>query len=404
MSFLENAKLFIPALSGLPVTVWDRKDQTLEIFEKEFCFLPAVQPLYTAKGMQRFFEQKKENRIYKITDALDTHVVIINMCAQIVILGPYTDTPWRDAAAKVLLAGCCLQEDKFIPYKIYRCSLPFVEKNRAEDIAVFMLGNMVEFTDLNPIYVDMSEKKIEMDSLQTPPAYDEIEHIKKRYLFESKIMEAVRQGNSDQVFKLFHNNQELLIGVRFLTNSLHDKIASAFAIRVLVRHAALQAGLEPVFVDALSQEYAQKMHCASDAAQLHDILRQYIIAFCQAVRSNQKNNYSRYVRSALQYIELHLSQHITVDELCRINHITRQYFSQLFKKETGKTVKQYMNQARCERAAELLESSSLPIQEIGQYVGYEDTNYFTRVFKKQMGISPQEYRKQKAFYHKVNRS
>ena len=55
-------------------------------------------------------------------------------------------------------------------------------------------------------------------------------------------------------------------------------------------------------------------------------------------------------------------------------------------------------QMRCECAAELLESGCLPIQEISQYVGYDDTNYFARVFKNQVGISSQEYRKRKSFY------
>ena len=143
---------------------------------------------------------------------------------------------------------------------------------------------------------------------------------------------------------------------------------------------------------------------AGDEAQLHGFMRQYIIAFCQAVRNNQKSNYSQYVKSAVQYIELHLNKPVTVDDLCRANHITRQYFTKLFKKETGKNVKQYVMRVRCERAAELLETSSLPIQDISQYVGYEDTNYFARVFKKQMGISPQGYRKQKVFYHKMNQN
>lgn len=398
MDFLENAKLFIPALSGLNMTVWDGKDQEFQTFENAFCFLPVLQPLYTMKGLQSFLERKEKNRIYEITDALDTHAIIINMCGQIVILGPYTDTPWQDTAAKVLLAGCGMQAEQFIPYKIYHCSLPFVEKSKAENTAAFVLENMVAFPDLNPICVDLHEKKLENGFQQISPVYSESEQVKRRYAFESQIMDAVRQGNSDQVFKLFGKNQEMSVGIRFLTNSLNDKIASAFAIRVLVRHAALQAGLEPVFIDALSQEYAQKMQCASDESQLRDFMRQYIIAFCQAVRGNQKNSYSRYVRYALQYIEIHLSHPITVDELCNANHITRQYFTQLFKKETGKTVKEYVMQLRCEHAAELLESSNLPIQEISQHVGYEDTNYFSRVFKKKFGISPQEYRKQKSFY------
>ena len=61
-------------------------------------------------------------------------------------------------------------------------------------------------------------------------------------------------------------------------------------------------------------------------------------------------------------------------------------------------MRQYIAQARCECAADLLENSQMLVQEVSHYVGYDDTNYFARVFKEIMGISPQEYRKKKSFY------
>ena len=145
-------------------------------------------------------------------------------------------------------------------------------------------------------------------------------------------------------------------------------------------------------------KYAQKLHNAKEESQLHNLMVQYITAFCQAVRKNQQNTYSPYVKRAVQYIELHFNQPIHAEKLCEMNHITQQHFTQMFKKETGKTVKQYIMSLRCERASELLENSSLPIQEISRYVGYEDLSYFGRVFKSLTGSSPKEYRSQKTMY------
>lgn len=402
MSFLENAQLFIPALSGVSFLLCDEESQSFDNFEKKFCFMPEIQPLYTTKGLRSFLVQKEKNRIYEVTDVLETHVIIMNIEGQSMVLGPYVTTGWQDNAVKVLLARCGIQADKFISYKMYRCSLPLIAQNSAEDIALFVLKNMVGNFDFEPVHIDLTLPASGEIFLQTSVAYSESEQVNRRYALEMRIMDAVRKGDAVQVLRLLRDYQDLKIGVRFLTGSLNDKIASAFALRVLIRHAALQAGLAPVFVDALSQEYAQKMHRAVDGAQVNDLMRQYIIAFCQAVREKQKNDYSPYVKRAIQYIELQLSQPLSVDDLCKLNHITRQYFSQIFKKETGKTVKQYVMQARCERAAMLLESSNLPVQKISQYVGYEDTNYFARVFKGFMGMSPQEYRRQKAFCYDIS--
>lgn len=394
MSFLKYAQLFIPELVGLPVTVWDGDDETLSAFEKDFCFSPQIQPLYTANGVQSFFAQKEESRIYEIVDALDTHAIVVKIYDQVAILGPYVVTQWEDIAAKVLLANCGIPMDQFIPYKLYRCSLPLIEENTAQNVASFVLGNTVEAPNLIPIRIDIPVSKAGTRFLER---YNEVEDANERYEIEYQTMEAIRQGNASQVFQLRRIAEKYFGNIRFDRKGLSNKIAFACAFRVLVRHAAVQAGLAPAFVDALSQEYAQRMQCAANEAQLYDLLREYVIVFCNAIRENQKSNYSLYVKQAIQYMKLHLSHPITIEDLCRLNNVTQHYFSQQFKKETGKTVKQYIMHMRCEYAAELLKTSDLPIQTISQSVGYEDTNYFSRVFKSTMGVSPQEYRKQKLF-------
>lgn len=397
MSFLKYAQLFIPALVDLPVTVWDGKDETLKSFEEKFCFAPQIQPLYTENGIQSFFAQKEENRIYEIIDALDTRAIVVKINAQVVILGPYVVTQWNDIAAKVLMANCGVPSDQFIPYKLYRCSLPLNEGDTARSAASFVLENTVQKPNLIPICIDVPVSKAGTRFLHISERYNEVGDADERYEIEYQMMEAIRQGNALQVFQLRRISKNYMGNIRFDRNGLTNKIAFACAFRVLVRHAAVQAGLAPAFVDALSQEYAQKMHRAASEAQLGDLLREYVIVFCDAIRKRQKSNYSPYVKQAIQYMELHLNYPITIEDLCRLNNVTQHYFSQQFKKETGKTVKQYLMHMRCESAAELLKTSNLPIQIISQSVGYEDTNYFSRVFKSTMGISPQEYRKQKLF-------
>ena len=207
-------------------------------------------------------------------------------------------------------------------------------------------------------------------------------------------MEAVRQGQTARALAVFEKRDSFMIGIRFLSDSITDQIAGVFAMRALIRRAALQAGLTPVFVDTLSQEYAQQMHRAVDERQLNELTHQYVAAFCRAVRENRKTNYSPRVRQAVQYIALHLSAPLTVEQLCALTGVTRQRLGALFRAETGRTVKGYIQHRRCECAAELLRDSRLQVQEIGRYVGYEDTGYFARVFKAETGRTPQEYRKE----------
>jgi YesN/AraC family two-component response regulator len=395
MSFIKDAQIIIPALTGLPITVYYKDAQPLKDFEKNFCFLADIQPLYTESGLLSFFEQRSDYEIYFSNDKLETSAIILKIKKQWIIVGPYVRAPWQESNAKSVLKSCNLPMDMLSPYKSYRYRLPVVSQKRAEDVAELLLNNTIGIRLQNPIQIDLSANKAEDLVHQFPEVYSDFSQVNRRYTLENQLKDAIREGNVIQAFHILESNQDLRSGIYFLSDSTSDKIASAFAIRVLVRQAAVEAGLTPIYVDALSQEYAQKMHQATSESQLRDLMRQYLMAFCYAINENRKNDYSPYVKRALQYIELQLNQPITVDELCKLNNITRPYFSQLFHKETGKTVKQYIMQARCNRAADLLRNSNMPIQEISRYVGYTDTNYFARIFKSVMNTTPQEYRRSK---------
>lgn len=399
MSFVEHAQIMIPALSGLAVTVWNGDTQPLKEFEKRFCFLPEKQTLYTEKGLLSFFQKKDGSRIYTLSDAMGIQIIVLKVDEQWIVLGPYVTTEWQEAGAKIILASCGVGDAFLLPFKLYRCSLPVLEQGFVVRTAVLLLTNTVG--NLPPHELEtirLAEEDTSPMQSHISERYDAMELVNQRYTLENQIVEAVYQGKTTEAIQRVHEMLLLAPGLQYDSGDMKDQIAGAAILRVLVRHAALRAGLMPIVIDSLSQEYAQKMHRAVDEQQIHGLIEQYIAAFCFAIRANNKSNYSVYVKRAVQYIETHLSQPISVETLCQLNGISRKHFVHLFGKETGKTVKQYIAQARCERAAELLENSRLLVHAISGYVGYEDNNYFAKIFKSVMGMTPQEYRKTKTFY------
>ena len=91
------------------------------------------------------------------------------------------------------------------------------------------------------------------------------------------------------------------------------------------------------------------------------------------------------------YLEISELGHLLAIELQNIN---ASYLSALFKKETGVTLTEYINQKRMKQAARLLTSTKLQIQTISQYCGISDVNYFSKLFKKYAGKTPNEFRKE----------
>lgn len=96
-----------------------------------------------------------------------------------------------------------------------------------------------------------------------------------------------------------------------------------------------------------------------------------------------------------KYIDDNYSKKIYTDELANLIHVSTPHFCRSFKKYTGLTVTDYINNIRLKNAILLLNEDALNITEIALLCGFDNINYFSRLFKKHYNISPTEYRKQK---------
>ncbi|MFD0960182.1 response regulator transcription factor [Paenibacillus chungangensis] len=102
----------------------------------------------------------------------------------------------------------------------------------------------------------------------------------------------------------------------------------------------------------------------------------------------------RISQEVIKLIEQRYSEKLTIqdiaDDIClSINHM-----SNVFKKETGETVADYLTKVRMFHAKRMLQDPFIKIYEIAVDTGYSDPNYFAKVFKKYTGLSPKEYRDQ----------
>jgi len=94
-----------------------------------------------------------------------------------------------------------------------------------------------------------------------------------------------------------------------------------------------------------------------------------------------------------RYVYDNYSQDIPLEHGAMIANMAPSYFSHVFKKETGQTFIDFMNEVRIERAMELITRDSHTITHIGFQVGFHHLSHFIRTFKKRTGITPTEYKK-----------
>ncbi len=393
MDFLETAGVLIPSLTGLALTIYEGKEEALSSFEGRYCFMPTVQKIYTADGLRFFMGNACGEWIYDVTEPLGSRLLIFGTDGRWILLGPYVEEGWKEGAARRTLAGLGVSESAVLPYKTYRCQLPIYRQDDAIKIAFLLTGQERETGErrgIKTVHMDAGYRK------ETPGflgLYEDIHVINKRYRLEDLFMDAVSRGETQEAYRLLKETGRLEAGLRFLSDSMKDQAAGAAIGRTLVRMGAKKAGLNPIVIDSVSQEYAQRMQHAASGKELKRLTKELVGRICEEVRKERRSDYSPYVKKALNYMDANLGNPVTVGEVSEAAGISRSHFVKLFVRETGMTMKRYLAKKRCEIAVNLLLDSDLSIQEIGAYVGYPDNNYFSKVFRIQTGVSPQDYRK-----------
>jgi AraC family transcriptional regulator len=108
------------------------------------------------------------------------------------------------------------------------------------------------------------------------------------------------------------------------------------------------------------------------------------------------------LRRIKKYMEEHLHDKLSLDELARETHYSRAHFLRMFRAATGKTPHQYLTECRIERAKSmLLEARKVSLIDVAARCGFSSQSHLTRVFRKQVGTTPTEFKRKPEFKNLV---
>lgn len=106
-------------------------------------------------------------------------------------------------------------------------------------------------------------------------------------------------------------------------------------------------------------------------------------------------DYDENIQKAVAFINQNLDRDLSVRTVSRGAGISKSVLYKRFHACFGCTISEYIHQQRIERAAVLLHSTTLPVEQISQQIGYSSASYFSKSFKKHTGYSPLNYRKRR---------
>ena len=123
------------------------------------------------------------------------------------------------------------------------------------------------------------------------------------------------------------------------------------------------------------------------AATILQAITSYVITNQWVVPSK-----SEFIRKLDRYIETHLSETITVDDICNTFHIKRTKLYEISVDYLGCGIAEYIRKQRIIYAQRMLTQTDMPITDIAYATGFSDYNLFSRTFKQSTGISARQYR------------
>jgi len=128
--------------------------------------------------------------------------------------------------------------------------------------------------------------------------------------------------------------------------------------------------------------------------QIMDWLRIFRDGLCESFASHNKDYKNHIVINVKKYINEHIDEKLTLNRVAEVFNISPNYLSVLFSKCNDIGFTDYINQSKIEEAKNMMKNSNLKIYEISNILGFESAFYFSRVFKKITGMSPRDYMNQ----------
>lgn len=215
--------------------------------------------------------------------------------------------------------------------------------------------------------------------------------LERRYAAENRLLEAIGRGDTEAALLAMNHLFRFRIQGRFSETPEQTK-SLLTVFNTLFRKTIEGSTVHPYYIDEISGRYGRRienMTVADRNRMLSDMVREY----CAYVREYSLKEYSPLVQKVINHINLNLDTELSLKSLAAMCYISPSYLSNLFKRETGTTLIDYINTQRTQRAARLLVATKQSVAAIAAQVGILDVNYFARLFKKALGQTPTQYRR-----------
>lgn len=345
-------------------------------------------------------EEFNTNALYHFSDYYNCNYTFFTMPdKRFFYIGPYLFHDMSEADIRQLIAASGIPESLFSQLQDYYYSLPLITDKTSFYSLIRQAYQIICDKDT------VTEETFDLRTLESREEYlrkhtfivpeDPVlsmNMLEKRYKGEDDFLEAVTQGNTTKAMSIISHMSGMRITAR-TDDELRNRKNLTLSLNTLLRRTTYTAGVHPFYIDSISANYTRFIENATSFQELEDVLPYLVRSYCELVEKRSTALYSAPVRQILVTIDASIDGDLSLKRFANELFLNTSYLSSLFKKETGMTLTDYVNQNRIGYAKRLLKSTTLSIQAVATAVGISDIHYFTRLFRRETGLSPREYRK-----------
>jgi len=207
-------------------------------------------------------------------------------------------------------------------------------------------------------------------------------------LFKSDLTRAFEEYDPDILLQTIHTICEL-----FQSHPSHYVQALDAACNILYLSISLLQNGESTISGFYSDtpDGYRSIYKQSNVEQIINWLTTFAEKLAELFRNKHKDYKNHIVTNVKKYINEHVHEHLSLNEVAAVFGISPSYLSQLFGKYNETGFSEYVNTCKINESKRLLTEENRKVYEVAEMLGFESAFYFSKVFKKVEGVSPTEY-------------
>lgn len=202
---------------------------------------------------------------------------------------------------------------------------------------------------------------------------------------EQKLVSCAKFGKYDEIDLLLMEIDEQNYSKRILSNVMEKMLFNDMCSTLikLLQDTALEL-----------QDFDMNMFEYKSKQEFFDKIRNAYQQICKAIVETKKDHNIKLIQQIFEFVQHNYTDsNMCVNMVASKFGLSESYFSQFFKDNANINFSSYVENARIQKACDLMNATNLSLDEISRQIGYNNTHTFRRAFKKVVGIVPSAYKK-----------